>query len=153
MSINIEIQRVCSLKSIPSDEKFQLWSEAVLKERITATELNIRIVEEHEIAELNKRYRGKNKSTNVLSFPFDAVTPDPMPILGDLVICAPLVAREAREQIKEIESHWAHLVVHGILHLLGYDHETVDDTKIMETLESEILTKMNYPAPYEIQTI
>ena len=89
MSINIEIQRVCSLKSIPSDEKFQLWSEAVLKERITATELNIRIVEEHEIAELNKRYRGKNKSTNVLSFPFDAVTPDPMPILGDLVICAP----------------------------------------------------------------
>ena len=153
MSINIEIQRVCSLKSIPSDEKFQLWSEAVLKERITATELNIRIVEEHEIAELNKRYRGKNKSTNVLSFPFDAVTPDPMPILGDLVICAPLVAREAQEQSKEIESHWAHLVVHGILHLLGYDHETVDDTKIMETLESEILTKMNYPAPYEIQTI
>ena len=153
MSINIEIQRVCSLKSIPSDEKFQLWSEAVLKERITTTELNIRIVEEHEIAELNKRYRGKNKSTNVLSFPFDAVTPDPMPILGDLVICAPLVAREAQEQSKEIESHWAHLVVHGILHLLGYDHETVDDTKIMETLESEILTKMNYPAPYEIQTI
>ena len=153
MSINIEIQRVCSLKSIPSDEKFQLWSEAVLKERITATELNIRIVEEHEIAELNKRYRGKNKSTNVLSFPFDAVTPDPMPILGDLVICAPLVAREAQEQSKEIESHWAHLVVHGILHLLGYDHETVDDMKIMETLESEILTKMNYPAPYEIQTI
>ena len=153
MSINIEIQRVCSLKSIPNDEKFQLWSEAVLKERITTTELNIRIVEEHEIAELNKRYRGKNKSTNVLSFPFDAVTPDPMPILGDLVICAPLVAREAQEQSKEIESHWAHLVVHGILHLLGYDHETVDDTKIMETLESEILTKMNYPAPYEIQTI
>ena len=153
MSINIEIQRVCSLKSIPSDEKFQLWSEAVLKEMITATELNIRIVEEHEIAELNKRYRGKNKSTNVLSFPFDAVTPDPMPILGDLVICAPLVAREAQEQSKEIESHWAHLVVHGILHLLGYDHETEDDANIMETLESEILTKMNYPAPYEIQTI
>jgi probable rRNA maturation factor len=72
-----------------------------------------------------------------------------MPILGDIVICAPLVYREAQEQRKSIESHWAHLVVHGILHLLGYDHDRDNDAKIMETLESEILTKMNYPEPYE----
>lgn len=149
MSLNIDIQRACSLKSIPSDEKFQHWSEATIKGRTTATELNIRIVEEHEITALNSQYRGKKKSTNILSFPFNAVTPEPMPILGDIVICAPLVFREAQEQSKSIESHWAHLVVHGILHLLGYDHDRDNDAKIMETLESEILTKMNYPEPYE----
>ena len=149
MSLNIDIQRVCSLKSIPSDEKFQRWSEAAMTGRTTATELNIRIVEDYEITTLNSQYRGKKKSTNVLSFPFDAVTPEPMPVLGDIVICAPLVFREAQEQSKSIEYHWAHLVVHGILHLLGYDHEKDNDAKIMETLESEILTKMNYPEPYE----
>ena len=149
MSLNIDIQRACSLKSIPSDEKFQHWSEATIKGRTTATALNIRIVEEREITALNSQYRGTKKSTNILSFPFDAVTPEPMPILGDIVICAPLVVREAQEQNKSIESHWAHLVVHGILHLLGYDHHRDNDAKIMETLESEILTKMNYPSPYE----
>ena len=149
MCIRDSVQRACSLKNIPSDKKFQHWSEAATKGRTTATELNIRIVEEGEITTLNSQYRGKKQSTNVLSFPFDAVTPEPMPILGDIVICAPLVVREAQEQNKSIESHWAHLVVHGILHLLGYDHDTDNNAKIMETLESEILTKMNYPSPYE----
>ena len=149
MALKLEIQRACYHAKIPSDAKFHGWSESAIAGRTDKTELNIRIVEEHEMAALNSQYRGENKATNVLSFPFDAVTPEPMPILGDIVICAPIAFKEAEEQDRSVESYWAHLVVHGILHLLGYAHEKDTDAKIMESLESEILVNMNYPTPYE----
>ena len=110
-------------------------------------ELIIRIVDEQESAQLNHRYREKTGPTNVLSFPFDAVVPEPLPILGDLVICAPVVAREATQQHKSINAHWAHMIIHGVLHLLGYDHSDEKDSEIMESLETEILLSLDFPAP------
>ena len=114
-------------------------------------EVCIRVVDSDESRQLNHSYRDKDKPTNVLSFPF--TVPDNIPIdstlLGDLIICAPLVAEEAMQQGKESIAHWAHLVIHGILHLLGYDHIEDNDAKIMETIEIELLEQLGYPNPYE----
>jgi probable rRNA maturation factor len=113
-------------------------------------ELSSRLVDEAESADLNQRYRGKTGPTNVLSFPFE---PPPgtrgRKYLGDLAICAPVVAREAVEQGKDLEAHWAHLVVHGVLHLLGYDHLEEPEAQVMEALETRILGELGFPPPYE----
>ncbi|MEJ2327702.1 MAG: rRNA maturation RNase YbeY [Chromatiaceae bacterium] len=111
-------------------------------------ELNIRIVNEPEMAELNSRYRHKEGPTNVLSFPFESPPGVNSAILGDIVICAPVVRREAGEQGKALAAHWAHMVVHGIMHLRGYDHENEADAERMEAAETEILTGLGFPAPY-----
>ena len=124
------------------------WATAALRNERETTELSVRIVDEQESAALNQQYRGKSGATNVLSFPFDAVTPEPLPILGDLVICAPVVIREAQQQNKPAEAHWAHMCVHGVLHLLGYDHAGDRDAEVMEALETTILLDMGFPAPY-----
>ena len=124
------------------------WATAALRNERETAELSVRIVDEQESAALNQQYRGKSGATNVLSFPFDAVTPEPLPILGDLVICAPVVIREAQQQNKPAEAHWAHMCVHGVLHLLGYDHAGDSDAQVMETLETTILLDMGFPAPY-----
>ena len=124
------------------------WATAALRNERETAELSVRIVDEQESAALNQQYRGKSGATNVLSFPFDAVTPEPLPILGDLVICAPVVIREAQQQNKPAEAHWAHMCVHGVLHLLGYDHVGDRDAEVMETLETDILLGLGYPAPY-----
>jgi probable rRNA maturation factor len=112
-------------------------------------ELVVRIVDEAESAALNDRYRGKPEPTNVLSFPCESPPGLALPHLGDLVICAPVVEREAREQGKPSEAHWAHMLVHGLLHLRGYDHQNEAEAETMEALESAILGQLGYPNPYE----
>ena len=148
MTILLDIQMACPSEEAPEEDSMQHWASAALRDERDTAELSVRIVDEHESATLNQQYRGKSGSTNILSFPFDAVTPEPLPILGDLVICAPVVIREAVEQNKPVEAHWAHMCVHGVLHLLGYDHVGDRDAEVMETLETEILLGLGFPAPY-----
>ena len=148
MSISIDIQRADTSEEIPSNVSINRWVKSALGNNDNPVELSIRVVAEQESAELNLRYRGKSGATNVLSFPFSAVTPEPLPMLGDLVVCAPIVTLEAQQQHKALEAHWAHMIVHGVLHLLGYDHENDNDARVMEILETEILLGLNYPAPY-----
>ncbi|MDG1310746.1 MAG: rRNA maturation RNase YbeY [Porticoccaceae bacterium] len=148
MTILLDIQMACPSEETPEEDSMQHWASAALRDERHTAELSVRIVDEQESATLNQQYRGKSGSTNILSFPFDAVTPEPLPILGDLVICAPVVIREAVEQNKPVEAHWAHMCVHGVLHLLGYDHVGDRDAEVMETLETEILLGLGFPAPY-----
>jgi probable rRNA maturation factor len=139
---------------IPSAASFRKWVAAALDGRIREADLAIRIVDAREGRSLNRHYRGKDYATNVLSFPADAADGVKlpkgvkMPLLGDLVICAPVVAREAREQGKPLNDHYAHLTVHGVLHLLGWDHEDARDAECMEALEREILAGMGIEDPY-----
>ncbi len=122
--------------------------EGALSGRCDGGELTVRIVDGAEAAELNRRYRGRSGPTNVLSFPFDGMPGVDLPLLGDIVVCAPVVVREAREQGKPERAHWAHIVVHGVLHLLGYDHVEPEQARIMEGLEKQILGKLGIPDPY-----
>jgi len=117
-------------------------------------EVSVYIVDEAESQKLNLQYRAKDKPTNVLSFPADIHEAVGVPLLGDLVICAPVVEREAVEQGKSLDAHWAHILIHGTLHLLGYDHVEDDEADAMEALETYLITQMNFPAPYQeiIQT-
>lgn len=136
---------------LPTDEQLQQWAEAALTSRtaFAEPELTIRLVSEEESQTLNREYRGKDKPTNVLSFPFDAPPQVPIELLGDLIICIAVVQREAEEQDKTSEAHWAHMVVHGCLHLLGYDHIKDDEAEEMEALERTILATLGFSNPYE----
>jgi len=134
---------------VPEQALFEHWVEAALKQLNEACELSIRLVGEEESAELNSSYRGKEGPTNVLSFPFDSPMPMEPRLLGDLIICVPVVEKEALEQEKKLDNHWAHLVVHGCLHLLGYDHIEDDEADIMEALEVTILQSVNIDNPYQ----
>lgn len=138
---------------LPSLKQFTLWvQQALTMEAQTSnfpeTELTIRIVDEAESHELNLTYRGKDKPTNVLSFPFEVPEGIELPLLGDLVICRQVVEKEAVEQAISLESHWAHLAIHGTLHLLGYDHLTDEEAEEMESLETEIMQSLGYEDPY-----
>ncbi|UVW34933.1 rRNA maturation RNase YbeY [SAR92 clade bacterium H455] len=150
MNLSIDIQKVCASEDSPDEDSIKRWVSAAIRDERDECELSIRIVDEQESADFNQRYRGKSGATNVLSFPFDAVTPEPLPILGDLVICAPVLVREASEQDKTITAHWAHIVIHGVLHLLGYDHIEDQDAEQMESLETEIMLVLDFPPPYRI---
>lgn len=146
--LELDLQ-VASEASAPNEARFRQWCEAGLRPRQGDSELTIRLVDEAEGRELNHTWRHKDYATNVLSFPADL--PDDLldiPLLGDLVICVPVVAREAAEQGKALEAHWAHLVIHGCLHLLGYDHIDDDEAEEMETLERTLLAELGYPDPY-----
>lgn len=132
----------------PTPEQFQCWVDAALAEIDQNTEIVIRIVHEAESAELNERYRHKPGPTNILSFPADVPEEVDLDLLGDLVICAPVVEKEAEQQHKPVFDHWAHIVVHGVLHLLGYDHIDDDEAEIMESKEIAILNKLNITNPY-----
>ncbi len=153
MQAELEIQRETSSSDIPGDDQFRIWVEAVLAGKPGKPALVIRVVDEKEAQRFNHDYRNRDYATNVLSFP--AELPEGLPEdirqsqLGDLLICAPVVAREARERNLSENDHWAHLTIHGILHLLGYDHEHVNDACIMESLETEILTKLGVSDPYQ----
>ena len=146
---DIIVQRVIPLKS-PSTAQFKRWVTTVLKNKKPSAELTIRIVDKHEITELNATYRQKNKPTNVLSFPFDMPKEceDELPVLGDIVICAEVIEEEAKAQQKTLEAHWAHMVVHGTLHLLGYDHEQDAEAEIMEAEEIHWLAELGFNNPY-----
>lgn len=147
MELLLDIQRVVDIPV--TDNEFYLWVKTVLEtENHDDTELTIRIVDETESGALNEQYRKKKGPTNVLSFPFEMPEGIELSLLGDLVICAPVVKQEAEEQNKNEKAHWAHMVVHGILHLLGYDHINTADAEIMETKETGILKGLGYADPY-----
>ena len=141
-------------KGLPAAVSFRRWTAAALAGRIREADLAIRIVGAKEGRALNRHYRGKDYATNVLSFPADVADGVKLPkgvklpLLGDLVICAPVVAREAKEQGKPLRAHYAHLTVHGTLHLLGWDHEDAREAECMEQLEREILAGLGLPDPY-----
>ena len=148
VSINYAVPRT----GIPAAVSFRKWVAAALHNRIREADLAIRIVGAKEGRALNRHYRGKDYATNVLSFPAELPQGLPegvrLPLLGDVVICAPVVAREAREQKKSLAAHYAHLTVHGALHLLGWDHDDDRDAQCMEQLEREILATLGIADPY-----
>jgi len=148
MTIEIDMQILTECDSLPSESDFRRWVGSALQGKREDAEVVVRIVDEDESAELNQTYRGKAGSTNVLSFPFEAPAEVELNLLGDLVICAPVIEREAKQQGKTTEAHWAHMAVHGSLHLLGYDHLSDEQASEMEFLETEILTGLGYTAPY-----
>lgn len=144
--ITIEIQNPSDWPGVPSPQDFRLWAEAAVEADPAA--VVIRIVDHEEGADLNRSYRGKNGPTNVLSFPFHVPAGVPNDLLGDLVICAPVVHDEAEAQGKALTAHWAHLTVHGLLHLQGFDHENDTDAARMEAAEAAILARLGFPDPY-----
>ena len=133
---------------LPAATSLRGFAEAALKGRREDGELSIRVVESDEGQALNRDYRGRDYATNVLSFPAELPPGVPLPILGDLVLCAPVIAREANEQGKTLKHHYAHMVVHGVLHLLGYDHMQDAEAEAMEAIEREILASLGMPDPY-----
>jgi len=151
--MSIDLQVVTDCTELPESQLLADWVELATKQRKN-TEVVVRLVDEAESAELNETYRQKNGPTNVLSFPFekpeglpeDALSSD---TLGDLVICAPVVLKEAAEQGKKVSEHWAHMVIHGCLHLQGYDHINNDDAQVMELLEIQLLNNIGISNPYE----
>jgi probable rRNA maturation factor len=148
VKLTLDLQRASRART-PADAQFRRWAKTALTGRRDTAELSIRIVTPAESRQLNARYRGRDKATNVLSFPCAAAMELPQAPLGDLVICAAVVAREAREQGKRAEAHWAHMTVHGILHLLGYEHLKKREAERMEALEARILARLGYPDPYQ----
>ncbi len=165
MTVIVDLQNVCQ-QAVPDASQFQRWVEAVLENQRNQRgqtrlisrhdpfdsfdfELSIRLVDEAESAELNEKYRSKIAPTNVLSFPFDSPIPLVPILLGDLVICASVVEKEALIQNKAIQDHWAHMVVHGCLHLLAYDHSEDQEAQVMEALEVTILQSLSINDPYQ----
>ncbi|GAB1440001.1 rRNA maturation RNase YbeY [Providencia sp.] len=149
IDIILDLQIACdNPEGLPSEALFERWLAAVLPKFQAQSEVTIRIVDEAESHHLNLTYRGKDKPTNVLSFPFEAPPEIELPLLGDLIICRQVVEQEAAEQQKTAEEHWAHMVIHGCLHLLGYDHIEDDEAEEMEGLETEILAELGYDDPY-----
>ena len=147
-----EVHLACATarRGVPAAASFRRWVEAALRGagRRKPAELSIRIVGAREGRELNRRYRGRDYATNVLSFPVELPQGVRSPLLGDIVICAGVVAREARAQGKPARDHYAHLAVHGVLHLLGHDHADAGDARRMETLETRILARLGIADPY-----
>lgn len=151
MSVTLDLQLACTdVEHLPTEANFQRWVDGVVPSFQEEAELTIRLVDEAESHELNLTYRGKDRPTNVLSFPFECPPEiEDFPLLGDLVICRQVVEREAEEQKKTVEEHWAHMVVHGCLHLLGYDHIEDDEAEEMESLEIQFMEAMGYANPYQ----
>lgn len=145
----VDVQIATADENIPSEEDFRTWVAAALPDERRTSEITIRVVDFDESQTLNAQYRHQNKPTNVLSFSSELPPELQIPLLGDLVVCAGVVAREAAEQGKSPVAHWAHMVVHGTLHLLGYDHESDPEAEVMEALETHILSQLGFPAPYE----
>lgn len=149
MSIELDLQlAVEDEKGLPTFDDIHLWLSSAVAKFQPQAEITVRLVDEQESHQLNYDYRGKDKPTNVLSFPFEAPPGIEMDLLGDLIICRQVVEREAVEQNKPLMSHWAHMVVHGSLHLLGYDHIEDDEAEEMESLETEIMQSMGFKDPY-----
>ena len=139
--ISLAVQYVSESDSLPTRAQWRRWIKAAFECDVIMT---LRIVDEEEGLELNKAYRGRDYATNVLTFVYD----DTEPLSGDVVICAPVVAREAAEQGKELLAHYAHLAIHAALHLQGYDHEIDEEACEMEALETALMLKLRYPDPY-----
>ena len=147
MSLSLDMQRRVRAWA-PASSEIAAWASTALGRRAAGRELAIRVVGRTESRRLNARYRGRDKPTNVLSFPAADLPPGPRRPLGDLVICPDVLRAEAREQNKKLRAHWAHLVVHGALHLVGYDHERPLDAQRMERREIDVLRRLGFPNPY-----
>ena len=145
----LEIQNESQSSLIPEKKLFKYWLNAVLKNDNQDSEIVIRIVDEDEMIQFNQRYRDKKGATNILSFPFEVPDGVESQLLGDLLVCAPVVEQEARQQHKKLEQHWAHLIIHGILHLLGYNHIDDIEAEEMEALEINILSTIGINNPYQ----
>jgi probable rRNA maturation factor len=141
--LSLAVQYASLSAALPTRQQFRRWVKAALQGDLHCT---LRVVDESEGLQLNHDYRGKDYATNVLTFVYD----DTDPLSGDIVLCAPVVEREAAEQSKQSLAHYAHLTVHGVLHLQGYDHENEADANEMEALETALMIKLGYPAPYEV---
>lgn len=154
MNVSVDVSRDCGEHWTPAGEQLEQWSIVALEvgERESDASLSLRFVDVDEARQINARFRHKDYATNVLSFPADipAGLPDldAAPLLGDIVICPAVVEREAQEQDKPLVNHWAHLLIHGVLHLLGYDHLQEQAAQHMESLEIEALQKLGIPNPY-----
>jgi probable rRNA maturation factor len=140
----ISVQYGLEKDGLPSRQRIRSWAKAAL---LTDTQVTFRLVGAREGRALNSEFRGKDYATNVLTFAYSG----PDPLCGDIVLCVPVIAKEAREQRKPIDAHYAHLVVHGMLHLQGYDHEDPSDARVMEALEAQIVVKLGYADPYEVR--
>lgn len=156
MTIIVDLQIASTATNLPDSQEITRWCNAAIQEldepetdADNPFEMTVRIVDEEESAALNRDYRGKSGPTNVLSFPFESPPEVRINLLGDLVICAPVVEHEAKEQSKSLPAHWAHMIIHGTLHLQGFDHIEDDDAAIMEDIESRLIQGLGYPAPYE----
>ena len=148
-SIFVDLQIATeNIEGLPTEEQIVQWATAAVQPEGDEVEMTVRIVDEAESHELNLTYRGKDCPTNVLSFPFECPDEVELPLLGDLVICRQVVEREAAEQEKPLIAHWAHMVVHGSLHLLGYDHIEDDEAEEMESLETQIMQGLGFDDPY-----
>ncbi len=144
--LSLSVQYASNAKKVPTRQQFRRWVKAALEQDV---QIVLRLVDEIEGRALNQSYRGKDYATNVLTFVYN----DTSPLYGDVVICAPVVAREAREQDKDLFAHYAHLTIHAILHLQGYNHEKQRDADKMEARETALMLKLRYPAPYRIRDI
>ncbi len=150
MSVILDLQLACAdTANLPDEADFQRWLDAAVLPFQEEAEVTVRLVDEAESNQLNLTYRGKDKPTNVLSFPFECPPGVELPLLGDLIICRQVVEREASEQNKPLLAHWAHMVVHGSLHLLGYDHIDDEEAEEMEALEVEFMQALGYDNPYQ----
>jgi probable rRNA maturation factor len=152
MTHEIDLQVACTPTELPTKEQFQLWVDTALAEVSSEPkqefELTIRLVNNEESQQLNMQYRGKDKPTNVLSFPFEVPEGVELNLLGDLIICIEVMKQEAQEQNKALFDHWAHLVIHGCLHLVGFDHISDTEAVEMESIETSILKKLGISDPY-----
>ncbi|GGI83597.1 endoribonuclease YbeY [Shewanella hanedai] len=149
LKLELDLQIATDNNRLPTQDNFELWVRTALGNTMTEAELTIRIVDDVESQNLNSTYRGKDKPTNVLSFPFEAPPEIEIPLLGDLIICASVVEQEAIQQNKPSQAHWAHMVVHGCLHLLGYDHINDAEAEEMESIETQLIEKLGFNNPYK----
>jgi probable rRNA maturation factor len=140
--VALTVQYAAENDGLPTRIQLRAWVKAALQRDADVT---VRLVGAEEGRALNRQYRGRDHATNVLTFAY----PETDPLSGDIALCVPVVEREAREQRKNLEAHYAHLAVHGMLHLQGYDHEKAEDARVMETLETEIVTGLGYADPYK----
>jgi len=148
--LSLSVQYAVKPEEVPTRYQFRRWVKAALSRD---AEIALRIVDDEEGRALNRDYRGKDYATNVLTFVYDDEFPGAeLPLAGDIVLCAPVVASEAAQQGKPVEAHYAHLTVHGVLHLQGYDHETDAEARTMEAMETKIVTKLGYADPYQEAT-
>ena len=147
MKAEIDVQVATVFSPLPAESELCLWAQTALRD-LTEVELTLRLVDSEESRKLNSRFRGKNQPTNVLSFPAELPPGLDIPLLGDIVICAPLVNEEAAVQGKSLQAHFAHLVIHGVLHLQGYDHQDDQQAAEMEALEIELLNSLGFANPY-----
>ncbi|GLS03961.1 endoribonuclease YbeY [Chitiniphilus shinanonensis] len=148
--LKLAVQVETAATGLPGKTQLKQWAEAALQAKVKQAEVTVRIVDAEEGRVLNRDYRGKDYATNVLTFTFEDDLPDipGLPLLGDLVLCAPVVAAEAEAQGKPLAAHYCHLLVHGMLHLQGYDHLDDAEAEVMEALETQIVTTLGYDDPY-----